>query len=255
MYSPWTDGKVNGWVVGSGGEGAATGHATIIGDDPLKLICRPTRASSRAVRAPMKAAIPAAAWSTTASGITAPIACIPQGGEIRDGITTTGRGSARSSASAGPPTTARPGRRRPARRRSRCLASPRLKGEPVKIGAPHFVDFGKNMEHSPDGKAYLAGHGASVGPEAAASPISVGSPATKFTSPGDAEHREHERRSKYEFFAGHDASGKPRWTRDFAKIKPLAAWNDNMGCVTMTYNAPLKKYLMCVTDGGQRWLV
>ena len=23
-----------------------------------------------------------------------------------------------------------------------------------------------------------------------------------------------------------------------------------MGCVTMTYNAPLKKYLMCVTDGG-----
>jgi hypothetical protein len=23
-----------------------------------------------------------------------------------------------------------------------------------------------------------------------------------------------------------------------------------MGCVTVTYNAPLKKYLMCVTDGG-----
>ena len=23
-----------------------------------------------------------------------------------------------------------------------------------------------------------------------------------------------------------------------------------MGCVTMTYDAPLKKYLMCVTDGG-----
>ena len=28
-------------------------------------------------------------------------------------------------------------------------------GYPVKIGAPKFVDFGKNMEHSPDGKAYL----------------------------------------------------------------------------------------------------
>ncbi|KKK96884.1 hypothetical protein LCGC14_2658290, partial [marine sediment metagenome] len=28
-------------------------------------------------------------------------------------------------------------------------------GYPVKFGAPHFVDFGKNMEHSPDGKAYL----------------------------------------------------------------------------------------------------
>lgn len=33
-------------------------------------------------------------------------------------------------------------------------------GYPVKIGSPHFVDFGKDMEHSPDGKAYLVAHGA-----------------------------------------------------------------------------------------------
>ena len=33
---------------------------------------------------------------------------------------------------------------------------------PVKMGAPHFVDFGKNMEHSPDGKAYLLGMGAEI---------------------------------------------------------------------------------------------
>ena len=38
-----------------------------------------------------------------------------------------------------------------------------LKGEPVKIGAPHFVDFGKNLEYSTDGKAYLVAHGAHVG--------------------------------------------------------------------------------------------
>lgn len=31
----------------------------------------------------------------------------------------------------------------------------------MKFGAPHFVDFGKNLEHSPDGKAYIVGHGAS----------------------------------------------------------------------------------------------
>lgn len=29
----------------------------------------------------------------------------------------------------------------------------RSSARPVKIGAPHFVDFGKNMEHSPDGYA------------------------------------------------------------------------------------------------------
>ena len=37
LYSPWTDGEVNGLGCGSGGDGAATGHATIIGNDPLKL--------------------------------------------------------------------------------------------------------------------------------------------------------------------------------------------------------------------------
>lgn len=30
---------------------------------------------------------------------------------------------------------------------------------PVTIGAPHFVDFGKNMQYSPDGYAYLTAHG------------------------------------------------------------------------------------------------
>jgi len=29
----------------------------------------------------------------------------------------------------------------------------------VKFGAPHFVDFGQNMGASPDGYAYLVGHG------------------------------------------------------------------------------------------------
>jgi len=28
------------------------------------------------------------------------------------------------------------------------------------MGSPHFVDFGKNMERSPDGKVYLVGHDA-----------------------------------------------------------------------------------------------
>ena len=31
----------------------------------------------------------------------------------------------------------------------------------VKFGAPHVVDFGRELEHSPDGKLYIVGHGAS----------------------------------------------------------------------------------------------
>ncbi len=38
LYSPWTDGNVNGLSSGSGGEKATTGHATILGDDPLHLV-------------------------------------------------------------------------------------------------------------------------------------------------------------------------------------------------------------------------
>ncbi len=55
--------------------------------------------------------------------------------------------------------------------------------------------------------------------------------------------------SKYEFFCGYDESHNPIWKSEFDSIKPLIDWNNNCGCVTMTYNAPLKKYLMCVTDG------
>jgi hypothetical protein len=47
--------------------------------------------------------------------------------------------------------------------------------------------------------------------------------------------------SKYEFYAGDDDKGQPLWTNDFKKIKPLLEWNNNMGCVTVTYDAPLKK--------------
>ena len=55
--------------------------------------------------------------------------------------------------------------------------------------------------------------------------------------------------SKYEFYAGKSKEGKPLWSSDFKEIKPLLEWKANMGCVTVTYNAPLKKYFMCVTDG------
>jgi len=123
-------------------------------------------------------------------------------------------------------------------------------GHPVKIGSPHFVDFGRNMEHSPDGKAYLVGHGA-VEPD----------PKPRFANlswiTGDQIYLTRvvpsieniNDKSKYEFFAGYDDKNQPSWSHNFKDIKPLLQWNNNMGCVTATYNAPLKKYLMCVTDG------
>lgn len=113
----------------------------------------------------------------------------------------------------------------------------------VKIGAPHFVDFGQNLQHSPDGKAYLVAHGSSR-PEAWNSWIQ-----------GDEIYLVRVRPerlndfSAYEFYAGKSSDGTDIWSDDFKDIQPLIKWEDNLGCVTMTYNAPLEKYFMCITRG------
>ena len=87
-------------------------------------------------------------------------------------------------------------------------------GYPVKIGSPHFVDFGRNMEHSPDGKAYLVAHGA---PEPDPKPrfgnlswISGDQIYLLRVTPSIANMND---ASKYEFYAGRDAQGKPIWTQ------------------------------------------
>jgi hypothetical protein len=125
-------------------------------------------------------------------------------------------------------------------------------GYPVKIGSPHFVDFGKNIEHSPDGKAYLVAHGSDL----KFYPVSNFAHLSWIT--GDQIYLLRVTPSvenindpnAYEFFAGHNSLGKALWSSDFKDIRPLLEWKDNMGCVTVTYNHPLKKYLMAVTDGG-----
>lgn len=118
------------------------------------------------------------------------------------------------------------------------------KGGKIKIGAPHFVDFGKNMAHSPDGKAYLVAHGATR-PKAEVAWIAGDQAYLIRVTPSPETMNDP---AQYEFFAGHQ-DGAPVWTRDFAQIKPLIEWNGRVGHATMTYVAPLKKYLMFCTDG------
>ncbi len=126
-----------------------------------------------------------------------------------------------------------------------------LWGHSLKIGAPHFVDFGRDMGHSPDGKAYLVAQGA-VEPDSKPrfgnlSWITADQVYLLRVTPSLENMNDP---SKYEFYAGTDARGNALWTHTLGKIKPLLEWNNRMGCVTVTYNQPKKKYLMCVTDGG-----
>jgi hypothetical protein len=124
-------------------------------------------------------------------------------------------------------------------------------GHPVKIGCPHFVDFGKELEHSPDGKAYLVATGAELNdlkPRFENLSWITGDQVYLLRVTPSLETMNNP--AAYEFFAGKDSQGKPLWTKDLAAGRPLLEWNNNMGCVTATYIAPLKKFLMFVTDGG-----
>jgi hypothetical protein len=119
----------------------------------------------------------------------------------------------------------------------------------VKIGTPHFVDFGRNMQYSPDGKAYLIAHG-TIEPDAkprfANNSWIAGDQlfmVRVMPSPSNINDT-----GQYEYFAGSDIQGRPRWSSEFARIQPLVDWNNHCGSATMTYNRPLKKYLMCIAD-------
>jgi hypothetical protein len=242
LYSPWTDGSVAGLVSNSAGKDATTGYAKILGDDPLTLKIE-EHAVYKSDPAPYQSRYPAG--SLVHNGVWYYGTYCLGGGQVtkKDGITynwpwlgpfvgfrwSTDMGKTWTQT---PCTPAQP-----------LFGEQGLNGEPVKIGAPHFVDFGKNMQHSPDGKAYLVAHGASDGANRrfgynswiTGDEIYLLRVTPTIDNMNDV--------SKYEFYDGNG------WTHDFSKIKPIAAWRDNMGCVTMTYNAPMKKFLMCVTDG------
>ena len=238
LYSPWTDGTVNGVRSRSGGPSATTGQAKIIGGDPMELdvISLGVQAASPEPyggRYPCGSLVSDGVWyyGTYCLDLKNPHLNWDVLGPFVGFRMSRDYGKTWTDTDLTPTNS--------------LFGESGKNGAKVKIGSPHFVDFGKNMQHSPDGKAYLVGHGA-VRPDAQLSWISGDQVYLIRAAPSPTTIND---RTKYEFFAGHDDQGRPRWTREFARIQPLVDWNDRAGCVTMTYNAPLKKYLMCITDG------
>lgn len=163
LYSPWTDGVTDGVRCSSGGnlaQGYKTGHAVMTGDDPLRLVINNTSAPKRAYAAPYRGRYPC-------------------GSLVHDGIWYYGTyclGPSATHMHAGfkwnwPNLGPMPGFQisrdlgktwtdSPLSPTKPLFPEPARFLGPVRMGAPHFVDFGRNMEHSPDGKAYLLGMGA-----------------------------------------------------------------------------------------------
>jgi hypothetical protein len=221
------------------GESARTGSATILGDDPLALKVVDTRTFPGSPK-PYGGRYPCGSLMFEGVWYYGTYCLNDTDGNPSKGLNWDILGpfvGFRTSTDSGKTWTETP--HTPA---SPLFGEPATLNGPVKIGAPHFVDFGRNMQHSPDGRAYLTGHGA----------VSTDRPANLSWITGDQIYlcrvkpspQTMNDRASYEFFAGNG-----RWTKDLAKARPIFEWNNNAGCVTMTYNAPLKRYFMCVTDG------
>lgn len=255
LYSPFTDGYVE-WTANgsakkkvsssSAGGSAVVGHAIIEGDDPLQLhVVEPGLIPGSP--APYEGRYPCAslhhngvwylgtyALANAPYGLNWPI-CGPFAGfhiSKDNGKTWTAS-----------PHGCTPGKT--------LFPEPEKFKGPLKLGVPHVVDFGKNMENSPDGKMYLVCHGATQKDQkdrkanlswTTGDQIYLCRVTPRPETVNDA--------SSYEYFAGQDANGVPVWSKDYLKIQPLMDWNNHCGGVTITYNKPLKKYLMCVTNGG-----
>lgn len=132
-------------------------------------------------------------------------------------------------------------------------------GPPIRMGAPHFVDMGRELEHSAEGYAYLVGHGTYMADGlcnwSSGDAISLARVCPSQAAMNDLD--------AYEFFAGHDGSGRPVWSKDFSRITPVLEWPGGAGCVNITYHPHLRKYFgfMCVgwADGDSgsydTWIV
>jgi hypothetical protein len=110
-------------------------------------------------------------------------------------------------------------------------------GSKVKFGPVHMVDFGKNMEHSPDGHAYFVSHGA-VGNSGLANWIGGDAVYLGRVVPTPENMND---RGAFEFYTG------ASWSHDVAQAKPIVEWTGRLGSVTVTYDAPAKAYLMWIS--------
>jgi hypothetical protein len=274
LYSPWTDGKTEGVDCSSGsGATAKTAQAVMIGDDPLKLTIHNTAPPKLASALPYHGRYPAGSLVYNGIWYYGTYCLGPEGLYKHNGFDWNwpnlgpmpGFQISRDYGKTWEPSPLAP--------EKPLFPEPRRFLGPVKMGAPHFVDFGRNMVHSPDGKAYALGMGAEENDPQPRPCIMPGKPGQGFqivkgcnstfahgnlswitadqvylarVTPSPETIND---RNAWEFFAGHDATGRPVWTHHFEQIKPLVEWNNHMGCVTATYVPGLKKYLMCITDG------
>lgn len=101
------------------------------------------------------------------------------------------------------------------------------------FGCPEFVQFGKNYEGARDNYVYVVSQANDNAYEFSPDIVLARVPKTTLL-----------KREAYEFFAGFDKDNTPVWSADLAKRKPIFTDPRGTQRISVTYNAPLKRYIL-----------
>eukprot|EP00929_Paragymnodinium_shiwhaense_P100045 TRINITY_DN62068_c0_g1_i1.p1 TRINITY_DN62068_c0_g1~~TRINITY_DN62068_c0_g1_i1.p1 ORF type:complete len:496 (-),score=18.09 TRINITY_DN62068_c0_g1_i1:40-1527(-) len=118
----------------------------------------------------------------------------------------------------------------------------------IKYGAPHVVDFGRELEHAPaedpETFMYIVGHGASQ----PASPTSWMQGSEVYLARVRPTIEDVQNASQWQFFAGRAVDGNDLWAKGrVADAKPVVSWANKTGVTTMTYVPAVQRYIMIVS--------
>jgi hypothetical protein len=248
LYSGYTDGTVQGVGSGSAGVNGTTGMAVLHGDDPFNLTAVVPRAAWPASAAPFYGGrYPSAnlhfngTWAqatyTVANYRYYPAVPINGGVWCVQGPFTWWRTSTDNGL-----TWDDGGHATLANASDTLFGEAAVNNSKVKFGSPHVVDFGQNMQYSPDGKMYLVAHGADHANDYLG--LMLGSQVYLARAPpapstlNDA--------TVYQFYAGgHGRAAK--WSSKLADAAPLISWGNRTGVVTLSWHPLLEKFIMVVS--------
>jgi hypothetical protein len=106
------------------------------------------------------------------------------------------------------------------------------------FGCPEFIQFGRNYQGARDGYVYVISQDND-------NPYLYAEDLVLARVPKDRIAE----RGAWEFFAGLKADGKPSWAREISQRRSV--FHDPMGAqrVALTYNAPLKRYILVTSIG------
>lgn len=101
------------------------------------------------------------------------------------------------------------------------------------FGCPEFVQYGKNYEGARDDWIYIVSQANDSAYGFSPDIVLARVPKTRVPD-----------RGRYEFFAGLDANGKPTWSPDIEKRKPVFTDPNGTQRISMTFNAGLRRYIL-----------